>query len=1759
MDARRVVSIVATRRDGHRYHGSGYQVTPTTVLTAAHVLADATSVEVRFDAGGASARTVPGTVRFADDDADLAVLSVPAGADGGRQQVGRLADEPAILDVAIFGYPRWKVREPGASTPARFRVLAHEPGSVAVLANGRESTLQVTVAPPAADPAGVSPWEGMSGAPVFVGDRLIGVVTHHHPREGLNRLTAARIDRCLDALDTSAATAFAAALGLATPDDLADVVPPSRAATVASAYQAQVRDIAPRHGLVDRERERDELTAFCAGDEPYLWWQAGPWAGKTALLSTFVLDPPANVVVVSFFITARLASQTDSTAFTEALLEQLSAYLGQPLPALHVPASRDAHRRRLLLEAADHAARKGQRLVLVVDGIDEDTGADVRPALPSIASLLPKHPAAGLRVLLAGRPHPPIPHDVPADHPIRTCRVRRLDPSPWAGEIAREARLELSRLLSAGGLRRDIVGCITASGGGLTIDDLEHLTGGARDEIEDLLGGVFGRTVQGRTDPAAAAPQHVYLFAHETLRTEAIAKLGRIQLQRYLTRIHAWADEHRDRGWPDDTPTYLLRAYTRTLTADQDHRRLAALALDGRRRGWLQRTTNADAAALSEITTAQQLILRQPEPDLTATARLAYRRDELLDGTAHIPARLPALWATLGHAGRAEALAMSISRPDPKREALTGVIEVLVANGDDRHAERLLDALSDPDHRAVELWRVASAAADRGEHDRAERLARSVTEPQRSVLLARLATAAAAAAGDDDRADRLARAVTNAGERALVYVRLAEEAAAAGRHDRTRRLAGHAERALAGLRNEAQLTEALTSLAEAVAGCDPGGAAALIDRVERLAQAAGDPEVACRSLIRLLPVAAAGDRGHAERIAQTVGRRCGRSRLLPQLVEQAVAGGHRDLAERIVQAGAPPGRDAQAMADFMDAMMLRERFDVAERLADAMADPRQRCQALLGLSVAVAAADVVLPGQPVLDRVMDLAAAIRDRELMQQAADLSIGGPDAFDRSDAPATAGGHRQLTLIELAAACLAAGDDERAERLMVASGRYVRVQALIGAAAARTADGDPAGADRLAGRAQRLIVAADAAYPQALLLIELAEAVADGGDHDRVRRLVDAAERALQATGRRPLPLADLLARLAHLAVTTGDRGRAEQLAEQVWHVDLRGAVLARIVDLALADGDLDEAERVAATVDGMLEADVVTLVSEAALAAGDLDQVDRLISTIFSPYDQWTVQARLMHAAAGRGDFDTAERFLRPIEDSREREHALARLVGMVAAAGDDARAERLAAAIGSPARLAEVWAEAAEAAAAGGTYDRAEAMAGRIADPVRQAAVLTGVAVAAAAGGDQERARRLGERIERLARAAADPYERVHDLSRLVDAVAALGDHGRAGRLAGRAAELVPAVTRPDRQLEVLARLLRAVAGDGEQVGRLLDRSGRLVDAAVAAGCRAQALAGLAVAAAGHAAAVALTERAGQAARAATDPQDRAQATGLLAQAIAAGGDHSAAERAATAIADAHVRATAVIRLVAAAVADGEPGRARRLAGEAERCVEAIADPYRQADASLHLLKATGTDPHERLRAERLAEHVERLVPSISSMFPQVEVLTRLVAAVAARGDHARAARLADRVEELSRAFAGADRRAEALAGLAEVALAGGDHERARRLVGLVEQDVQDIHNPNLQGQAIARLVQAAATLGDHERAEDLARATTDLNHRARNLSLLAQVLQARDEPVRARQLLAQAWTIGRWSVPVGIAGPLGTAAVKRLADEVLTG
>ena len=148
-----------------------------------------------------------------------------------------------------------------------------------------------------------------------------------------------------------------------------------------------------------------------------MWWQAKAWAGKSALLSTFVLRPPPQVRervrMVSFFITARLAAQDTREAFTQVLLEQLAELTGQELPAVLPEATREAYLLDLLAQAASSLPGAGGRLVLVVDGLDEDRGVTTGPHAHSIAGLLPADPPAGMRVIVAGRPNPPIPDDVP--------------------------------------------------------------------------------------------------------------------------------------------------------------------------------------------------------------------------------------------------------------------------------------------------------------------------------------------------------------------------------------------------------------------------------------------------------------------------------------------------------------------------------------------------------------------------------------------------------------------------------------------------------------------------------------------------------------------------------------------------------------------------------------------------------------------------------------------------------------------------------------------------------------------------------------------------------------------------------------------------------------------------------------------------------------------------------------------------------------------------------------------------------------------------------------------------------------------------------------------------------------------------------------------------------------------------------------------------------------------------------------------------
>ncbi|MEQ6028096.1 hypothetical protein SOM70_36700 [Streptomyces salinarius] len=665
-----------------------------------------------------------------------------------------------------------------------------------------------------------------------------------------------------------------------------------RQPTVRSGYREQVRRIAPET-LVGREAELRQLATFCTADAeaPYVWWQAGAWAGKTALMAWFALHPPPAVRVVPFFVTARFAAQNDRIAFTDVVLEQLGEILGEDPVAFLTPSTRDAHLLRLLGEAAELCRGRGERLVLLVDGLDEDRGVTTGPDAHSIAALLPARPGAGLRVVVAGRPHPPVPADVPGHHPLHDPGiVRTMERSSFAETIRVEAQRELKHLLASPETERELLGLLTASGGGLAAADLAELTGRNLYEIEEILRSRAGRTFLAREDPSRPHESPVFVLGHEELLSQAIRMLGPRVLDGCRDRVHAWADSYAAARWPQETPDYLLRGYFSMLRGASDLTRMTAVAADSARHDRLCELTGGDAVALAEIDLVQRLLAEEGAPNLFDLLLLAVRRDALKARNEHVPPSLPAVWVALGQPRRAEALARSLTAPLRRAEALAAVGTALAGTGSAADAASVFEeatsdarACHDPLERARVLaeigrawWAVehrGSTAALRGAEDIAAAMHSFSTGPMAYIYVAE----GWAATGDHDRARAaLAQAVALTGtdsvaepwQRVVVRARAGRMLHAWGEAERAEELWAQSEE-LANVTADGESCYPLMSVAYALR--DLPGQSDRIDellaRAEARARSADDDWALFQIGIVL---SASGATEHAERIAHGI-------------------------------------------------------------------------------------------------------------------------------------------------------------------------------------------------------------------------------------------------------------------------------------------------------------------------------------------------------------------------------------------------------------------------------------------------------------------------------------------------------------------------------------------------------------------------------------------------------------------------------------------------------------------------------------------------------------------------------------------------------------------------------------------------------------------------------------------------------------------------------------------------------------------------
>jgi tetratricopeptide (TPR) repeat protein len=810
-----------------------------------------------------------------------------------------------------------------------------------------------------------------------------------------------------------------------------------------SHYRELVKKFAPGE-LVGREQELAELAEFCVRAESsgrYVWWRAEAWSGKTALLATFALAPPAGVRVVSFFITAGWARHSERQAFVDIMLEQLWELLEQPTQLHLNPEARVTHLLGLWEQAARHCSERGQQLVLVVDGLDEDRGWDGSPDAHSIAALLPDPAPDSMRVIVSGRSNPPIPRDVPDNHPLRDPEiVRLLTPSPAAQAVRGDMERDLKRLLSGSALERDLLGLLAAAGGGLSTADLVELLEATPWQVQEYLHTASGRSFRPTAGSRSDHADEVHALAHEQLQALARSMLGP-QLAEYRNRLHTWARNYAERRWPTDSPEWLFHGYFLMLADAGELERVVACATDPVRQRALRARTGGDADALLEIHTAQQLALSQEEPDLVALARLAVHRVHLQRVVSRIPPTLPAGWARLGQLNRARAMLDAIADPLDRVEATLTVARVCHNAGKSQCALKLLEQAENDARAADQSWgarplrSVAKELAYVGQYEHAEEVVTwIVAAAERAEALAEVASRAADA-GDRNRAAALLdRAegileTANDGWRSQALSAVAVAAMKLGRTEHAFQACLQAEQVLRSGGLESVLA---SSVARAAARLGDDDAAmrvtSLVDESERREQC----------LQGILTIIAPRDGEQAETIARDVAEP---ARLCTRLATVAENSIEPDRAHRLISEAeqllpqCSPTQRLDGQIAIAQATAATGDLEHAITLTRAYAEHGTDAESVLAIAAAAVRADALEHGAEMLTLAEDVArAAITPSDECRSLLWVrAMGDAKDFDRAQRLAASFHDETASSAAwalIAEAALAAGELKRAE---------------------------------------------------------------------------------------------------------------------------------------------------------------------------------------------------------------------------------------------------------------------------------------------------------------------------------------------------------------------------------------------------------------------------------------------------------------------------------------------------------------------------------------------------------------------------------------------------------------------------------------------------------------------------------------------------------------------------------------------------------
>jgi hypothetical protein len=465
-------------------------------------------------------------------------------------------------------------------------------------------------------------------------------------------------------------------------------------------YRREVESIVTFHAatFVGREAEQSRIIAFAAQETPgYLLIEANAGYGKTALMAQMIHRwqqgewEGASPRLAYFLIRAEGGRNTPD-AFLQAVNSQLLDLLGLPggvpsdLPSLRTQFSQ-------LWPRAVAEATAERPLLLLVDALDEMSGDGV-----TVADLLPDGLGPHVHVVVTSRPNPEARQHAALEHPLRRAELLSLHGFTEAEirqllldrevDAHRAAALAPKLLRLTGGeplFARFVAQDVATKGGAALVELAARPPGDVeayfRDQLGKLreaageadftwavlgfltagMGGLSARELAELTESperklkAAIEPIRRYLLPagdrlelmHLQLRKVLEEEIGKAELRQRRDALLGWCKAHQDRGWPDETPDYVLAHAAAHFYEAGDKERVYAL-VDPRVMALKRARTGSHRAFATDVALAFDLAAAETPVRWVQLIRAALVGATLAELAAQLSAEVLGVMAQVG-------------------------------------------------------------------------------------------------------------------------------------------------------------------------------------------------------------------------------------------------------------------------------------------------------------------------------------------------------------------------------------------------------------------------------------------------------------------------------------------------------------------------------------------------------------------------------------------------------------------------------------------------------------------------------------------------------------------------------------------------------------------------------------------------------------------------------------------------------------------------------------------------------------------------------------------------------------------------------------------------------------------------------------------------------------------------------------------------------------------------------------------------------